>query len=670
MAVFFVPGLKDTKKTRFQIVEFCLHIGRQYELLIIYYSDYPIVIRLVSYFPTMKITWRAILCFFLGFCPVLIDAQQETDEHILALWILHPKYTLPGQAHNYPGDGPDSGIDRLRRFKEAGPAVIYYGERPTERITELPWNREVPLDSFSIEMWFLNHVNHPVGALLQGKTPDDHRTRFLAGVYGKEFMFRLETESGIQELVGETDRGWKKYWHHFVATYDGNQLRLFLNGKKVQEKTVGTVSGLHSLSLDLELAGYFRQEPRMTISNLLKKVVIYDDVMSEEVVDEHFQSLQKYVDDGHFFSDTFHFNAGPYLHFPTRKSMNLSWETNHAAKATLKYGTGFPLEEIIKVEEVSYIHDVTIDNLREETPYYYEIEVVDPAGNRMSSGVLTFTTAPASNGPFSFCLIGDTESRPHINATLGEKMWEERPYFIMHLGDLTDGGQRDHKFEWNMEYFTGMTPVASRIPMVPVPGNGESDLFWYKSFHRLPGEEDYYRFDYGNAAFFMLNSNEPQELLQGGIQYEWLKDQLDTCAATWKFVAHHHCPLSSDENDYGNTWEGEGSTNGDPRFEDLMSLYETAGIDIVFYGHVHAYERTYPVREDMVDYDNGVIYIQSGGGGGNLEDFTPTPNWFSSKLQRGHHYCKVNIAGDKLFFQMIDLDGNLQDYFSLDKKGN
>ena len=91
-------------------------------------------------------------------------------------------------------------------------------------------------------------------------------------------------------------------------------------------------------------------------------------------------------------------------------------------------------------------------------------------------------------------------------------------------------------------------------------------------------------------------------------------------------------------------------------------------MDIVFYGHVHAYERSWPLKDGKIDRKNGVIYIQSGGAGGNLEDFTPTHSWFSNKTQRGHHFCRVDIFDKTFSFKMYDVEGRLKDFLELEKE--
>ena len=92
-------------------------------------------------------------------------------------------------------------------------------------------------------------------------------------------------------------------------------------------------------------------------------------------------------------------------------------------------------------------------------------------------------------------------------------------------------------------------------------------------------------------------------------------------------------------------------------------------MDVVFYGHIHAYERTWPMAEGRVNLQRGVRYVQTGGAGGNLEDFGPPRNRFTGHLFRGHHYCLLDLHEDLLQFRMYDLEGRMRDAFEMRKAG-
>jgi predicted phosphodiesterase len=605
---------------------------------------------------------KKLLLLFSLFCLASVtDAQIEPIPEID--WEFQPDYQLKGNAANKVGPVKSPPQSRFARFKSMGLPLIYFGQHPTERKTDLIAPVKLPSGNFSIEMWLINHVNMPVGLQLSARSKSKpEEITWLLGCFDKEIVahFGNETFSIISK------KGWKKYWGHLVMTVDAGRVTLYLNGEKMLEETVSENSA-YAPDVIAELAGYFQQEPGMEISNLLKRLRLYHHALNQQEVASNFLQLQHLVEKGALFSEGFHFNAGPYLHFARPESISLTVETNHLSHLKVAYGQTLPLKDTLVLETKNYIHAFQLKDLKEGTNYYYHVLAEDESGQTISSGTLTFRT-PLSDQPVtSFCVIGDTESRPFVNFQLGELMWEERPEFILHLGDITDGGQEDHKFEWNHEFFTGITPLASRIPFFPVPGNGEDDLFWYKKYHHLPTPEDYYQFKYGPVQFFMVNSNDPENLKEGSVQYRWLENELQNSRKDWKMVCHHHCPVSSDENDYGDTWKGEVSTQGDPRFKDVIKLYEKYQVDVVFYGHVHAYERSLPLLEGNFNEANGVYYIQSGGGGGNLEDFAPTHQSFSSKTQRGHHFLKIDVHPGRLDLKMFDLEGRLKDVFWVEK---
>lgn len=626
----------------------------------------------------MRTLYRFILS--IGFLALSPKAQSQSMLFDHWFW---PDYQLSGNAANRVGNRTLPPESRLQRYDRETAPLIFQGQFPTQRIRNLLAPGKLPITAFTIEAWIEDHVNRPIGSLLMAKSIDQSETPAWAlGYYNRKAYFYLKTDE-MEELNGQqvdtvdvelaNFRGYKRYFAHIVASYDGDSLKIYINGtQKYAKGQKGFIA--YADQTECEAAGYLGNEPYMDLGNHLLHARLWDEALGKKEIEHRFGELQRMVERGELFPNQFHFNGGPYLHHATQDAMSLTWETSLPSTAIVRFGTNLEEARTLEIDQDTTLHTLVLSGLTPETRYYYEViasaaEVIpkDSAPTKISSGILSFATARRDSSAYSLAVFGDTEARPHINFRMSELIWDERPDFLINLGDLTDGGRKPHKFEWNYEYFLGMTPLASRLPIFPVPGNGEGDLYWYKRYHVLPNGEAYYTFTYGNAQFFMLNSNEREELEPGGKQYEWLEEALKASTATWKFACHHHPVYTSDENDYGDTWEQEPSDLGDLQVRELAQLYETYQVDMVMYGHLHTYERTWPLMEGKVSPSNGVVYLVAGGAGGNLEGFAPTRSWFSTKLYRGHHYVKMDIHGEKLYFKMYDLNGALKDYMELEK---
>lgn len=593
---------------------------------------------------------------------------HEGHDHVpVGRWFFWPDYRLEGKAGQFspvleaPPRAPFGLID------VEAPPLLLRGESPTERRSRLLPLERLPSRAFSVELWLVDHVNQPVGALVTVRGSDPNEAPGWALGYRERqvfFSLRAGSEPGPLVLEVAVTNGFKKYWRHVVATYDGDRARLYLNGEPVAEATAGGTVALPRHP-ELEVAAYLRREPYMSLGNLVREVRVYDDDIGPSQVAARFAASRRLVEEGILFEDRLHFTAGPQLTRATRASMTLVWETDRPATAVVRYGSRVPYDHEVKLGDADRLRQAALQGLEPETRYFYEVSVRSADGQEMSSGPLTFKTAVREDSAFAFAVLGDTEARPHVNDRLAKAIWGDRPDFLVLVGDLTDGGQQHHKFEWNLEYFLGMNQLVGRVPVFPVPGNGESDLHWYRRYHALSQPGLAYSFRYGNAEFFMLDSNRP--LGPGSEQFTWLDRELGASRARWKFVCHHHPVYSSDDDDHGDTYRETGG-EGDANPRSAVPLYEKHGVDLVFYGHIHAYERTWPMAEGRVNLQRGVRYLQTGGGGGNLEDFAPTRNGFSTKLFRGYHYCLLNVHQDELRFQMFDADGRLRDQFELRKE--
>jgi len=323
-----------------------------------------------------------------------------------------------------------------------------------------------------------------------------------------------------------------------------------------------------------------------------------------------------------------------------------------------------PLTQKATSEKAGTMHEITLPNLKPGTQYLYRTTTTTADGKSATSDVHSFLTAVECDQPFSFTIIGDTQRNPTVTAKLAKLMWALRPNFVVHCGDVVDDGA--DKKQWVEDLFVAGADLWARVPLLPCIGNHEKNHPFYYQYFSLPTPEYYYRYRYGNADFFVLDTNTRNKLGPGSEQYEWLEKELAKSKAAWKFVYHHHPVYSSDDDDFGDSWR-TATSSGDLRLRPLVTLYEKYNVDVVFNGHIHVYERTLPIRDGKVDRTKGIIYLTSGGGGGKLENFAPTPNWFKGTFRSDFHYCYANVAGGKFELKAYDQDNRLFDFFEIVK---
>jgi predicted phosphodiesterase len=361
------------------------------------------------------------------------------------------------------------------------------------------------------------------------------------------------------------------------------------------------------------------------------------------------------------------FLVEPYLQFATRTKITVMWETDTPCTGVVEYGTTHPPKQSVKFETRQGLGEVTLDKLEPKTRYFYRVTCTDSAGRTLLAKDSTFQTAVDPGDAFSFTIVGDTQRNPAVTGKIAKHMWDRRPNFVIHCGDVVDDGAA--AAQWTGDLLGPCKELFSRVPVYPCIGNHEKNHANYYKYFSLPAPEYHYSFRYGDAEFFVLDTNTLRtlSLAPGGEQYKWLEKSLAASDAKWKFCYHHHPAYSSDADDYGNTAKGA-STNGDPRVKLLLPLYEKHKVDIVFNGHIHLYERSWPVKDGKVNQKDGVTHITSGGGGGPLEQIGPVATFFKQESRTDFHYCYVAIQGGTLSFKAFDQENRLFDHFTMKKE--
>ncbi|MEW5946997.1 MAG: metallophosphoesterase family protein [bacterium] len=334
---------------------------------------------------------------------------------------------------------------------------------------------------------------------------------------------------------------------------------------------------------------------------------------------------------------------GPYLQNVLPDGITIMWETNKPGGSIVEYGEtmDYGMKEVDNEDKT--IHEVTLRGLKRETLYHYKVTTGDV------SGIGTFRTAIKRETPFSFAVWGDNRTDFMTHTQVAMAIAGANPDIAVNVGDVvTDGNKYE---QWGREYFIPIRSFARNVPTYIAIGNHERNAEWYYKFVSQPGNEAWYSFDYGNAHFTVFDSN--RDYTPGSEQYRWLVKDLgseNARNAAWRFVFKHHP-------EYSEGWDKPGY-EGEPlmrRF--IMPLYGKNKVDVVFSGHTHDYER---------GLKDGVYHVITGGGGAGLDTFQKDFEHVTV-YKSVHQFCRVEIAGKKLRFEAVDINGSLIDSFEIRK---
>ncbi|MGA7617172.1 MAG: metallophosphoesterase [Thermoanaerobaculia bacterium] len=334
---------------------------------------------------------------------------------------------------------------------------------------------------------------------------------------------------------------------------------------------------------------------------------------------------------------------GPYLGRPDDRSVAVVWRTDVATNGVLSYGIAG--ETWTTVDDVSSAteHRIALDHLESGARYGY---TVGDGGAVLAQG--TFV-APRSGDEttFSFGVIGDTDG--DAAGTLAKAMATENVDFVLHTGDVVypAGAEADY----DAKFFRPFESLIEGVPVLPAIGNhdaktakGAALLDDFVLPKNDSGNSRYYALRQGNALFICLDV-ETSSYGYGSAQYRWLDSVLRTSDATWKFVWLHEPPYSSAQ------------ANNLVRLV-LCPIFEYYGVDVVFSGHEHLYERTSAIH-DFVKKGKGVIYVTVGGGGAKLSRFQPEDD--SAFVDARFCYVTARIDRTMLTLEAHDPDGRVFD---------
>jgi predicted MPP superfamily phosphohydrolase len=245
-------------------------------------------------------------------------------------------------------------------------------------------------------------------------------------------------------------------------------------------------------------------------------------------------------------------------------------------------------------------------------------------------------TLPVKSGSVRFAVIGDTGTGETAQYEVAQRIVEYRqkfPFdFVIMLGDNIYGGEspKDFQIKFEIPY---KPLLDGGVTFYAALGNHDNVNQRFYKFFNMSGTQ-YYSFKKGNVRFFVLDSNymDPKQLA-------WLEQELKGSGSDWKVCYFHH-PLYSSGKNHGSATELRLL---------LEPIFVKYGVQVVFSGHEHVYERVKPQK--------GIQYFTEGASAKLMARSLQGTSFKAAGFDTDHSFMLVEIAGDELYFQTISRTG-------------
>lgn len=349
------------------------------------------------------------------------------------------------------------------------------------------------------------------------------------------------------------------------------------------------------------------------------------------------------------------FSRGPLLQNASSNRIEIIWKTPVPTFGRVDFGIGNLSSSAMDLA-LSTNHVVVLTNLLPGTLYSYK-------ASAWKDDVLA--SAPASTfrtlqleGPISFGVIGDTGFGGVPQYLIADVLRSTAPDMVIQVGDVVYPAFSSDLAD--LRCFSVYREQMFNTTFFYAIGNHDSydnQFDFFDAFHlptnSVTGGEDFYSFDHGDAHFVILDSDleTGHDYRPGSPQYNWLEQDLRATKRPWKFLFFHHTIRTSSIHG-ADDYNRNGILDSVELQASIGALAEKYGVQIIFNGHDHGYEK--------FNLINGVGTFVSGGGGAvlyPLRQLQPESAHYLSMYE----CLKVVVSKDELAVHAYDASGYLFD---------
>jgi hypothetical protein len=512
---------------------------------------------------------------------------------------------------------------------------------------DISQNNTISIENFAIAAWINTNQStllEPAHIVNKGGFNTDEKGENMN--YGIWFSTNgtisggFETESGEDFEVKSTPKYNDGKWHYVLLSYDGSLLRLDIDGKKQvsTKQTNGAFPdntgdqplriGANSLDEDKFFTGYI-DEVRVWNRGLTDKEI------SEIYMNDTFDSkgLMVYLNFGGDGISTRNNISSSDINY-TKSIKNLTSTTTNKGSVPNK------------------INETTTSSTSSPLPPTPKTNATSTLTHDNNKATTTKEKSPSS---FNIAVAADWGCKEDAKKT-SKNIQHKNPELVIAAGDLSYEEQGDC-WEDIISPFESKLKISMGDHEYHDTQGGTTGMI-NEYLNPLDLAKTYYSFDLNNVHFVFIDPY--IDYRPDSIQYQFIEKDLKTASTNpkidWTFVVEH-IPMYTSPTKH--------SANSTIR-DIYHPLFDKYGVDLVFSGDNHNYQRTFPLKynnnnggsyssnnpiisnSDKNNYnaDSGVIYLTTGTAGRSHYEIKQQASFVAKQDDKHFGFLNMDISGN------------------------
>jgi outer membrane protein assembly factor BamB len=307
------------------------------------------------------------------------EAQSIQEDGCIARWIFDSSHVHDGVIEEGISGldaaikGPaalsaDPGLPALlinqRENQIEAPAETAAKVLPQEQITVEAW---VSVDKTAEWASIIGQVSDNKGWSLGYR-----QSNFSFGVSG-------QTTGGLTHVRNRDSLEWGR-WYHVVGTYDGREIKVYVNGRLENSSSEQTGNINYPENTPIRMGTREDFYGRLWVN----EVALYSRALPAGEIQDRFEKRKA------SFPQELRLKLGPVLTRLDANTVRIVWDTEQPCPTSLSYGEDAPPSKVVEDPAPKTHHETTLSGLADQTIHYYRIRFRNAEGKELLTRIFEY----------------------------------------------------------------------------------------------------------------------------------------------------------------------------------------------------------------------------------------------------------------------------------------